>query len=270
VSFVDSTEWEDAVKYELLGPLRVVDGNRLSFISAQKVEILLAVLLIRANHVVTADQLMGDIWGGGLPRRATAGLHVYVSEVRKFLSRPGRPEGPIVTRSPGYMLRQGSDEIDYKTFSKLTDLGRQCMRDQRCEEASECFERGLALWRGPVLGDVGGGPILHSFATRLAESHMECTEMLVDAQLQLGRHRELVGLLYTLTAENPLRESFYRQLMLALYRSERRADALRVYQSARRTLVDELGLEPCTPLQDLHKAILRDNDDRLLGVYAGV
>jgi DNA-binding SARP family transcriptional activator len=241
----------------------VVDGNSRSFISAQKIEILLAALVINANHVVTTDQLMGDIWGSRLPRRATAGLHVYVSEVRKFLSRPGRPEGPIVTRSPGYMLRQGSDEIDYQSFSKLTDLGRRYMREQRYEEASECFEAGLALWRGPVLGGVDGGPILRGFATRLTEAHMECTEMLVDAQLQLGRHRELVGLLYTLTIENPLREVFHRQLMLALYRSERRADALRVYQSARRTLVDELGLEPGTPLQDLHEAILRDNDDWL-------
>ena len=255
------------MKYELLGTLRVVDGNSSSFISAQKVEILLAALLIRSDHVVATDQLMGEIWGDRLPRRATAGLHVYISELRKFLDRPDRSGGSIVTRSPGYMLCQGADWFDFQSFLELTDLGRAYLRGRRYEEASQCFENGLALWRGPVLGNVGTGPILHGFATRLAEARMECTEMLVDSRLQLGHHRELVGFLYTLTTENPLRESFYRQLMLALYRSERRADALKVYQSARKTLVDELGLEPCTPLQDLHRAILRANDD-LLTEYA--
>jgi DNA-binding SARP family transcriptional activator len=256
------------MNYELLGTLRLVDGNSSSFISAQKVEILLATLLIRADHVVTASQLMGEIWGDRLPRRANAGLHVYISDLRKFLSRSGRPEGPIVTRSPGYMLRQGSDRLDSQSFLELMDLGRKSLKDQRYEEASECFESGLALWRGSVLGDIGTGPILRSFATRLTEARMECTEMLVDSQLQLNRHRDLVGLLFTLITENPLREAFYRQLMLALYRSERRADALKVYQTARSILIEELGLEPCTPLRELHTAILRANGDHLLDVYA--
>ncbi|MFB6889761.1 BTAD domain-containing putative transcriptional regulator [Kitasatospora sp. NPDC056327] len=251
------------MKYELLGTLRVVDGERHSFISAQKVEVLLAALLINADHVVTADQLMAEIWGENLPRRASAGLHVYISEVRKFLARPDRAEGPIVTRSPGYMLRRGCDVLDSQRFLELADLGRRRLRDRSFEEAIDCFEQALALWRGPVLGDIGQGPILRGFATRMTEQRMDCMEMLVDTQLQFGRHRELVGLLYTLTAENPLRETFHRQLMLALYRSERRADALKVYQSARQTLIDELGLEPCTPLQELHRAILRTDHKAL-------
>lgn len=245
------------MKYELLGTLRLVDGENSTFISAQKLEILLVTLLVRADHVVTTDQLMGEIWGDRLPRRATAGLHVYISELRKLLHRAGRTDGPILTRSPGYMLVRGDDDIDAETFLELTERARKHMREQRLEEACECFEAGLALWCGPVLGDIGIGPIVSSFATRLSETRTDCMEMLVDAQLQLGRHRELVGLLYSLTAENPLREAFHRQLMLALYRSERQADALKAYQSARKTLIDELGLEPCAPLQDLHRAILR-------------
>lgn len=245
------------MKYELLGPLRLIDGDTSVFISAQKVETLLAALLIRADQVVTADQLMAEIWGERLPRRATAGLHVCISELRKILARHGRGEDRVVTRSPGYLLDSGGDTIDYRTFLDLTDLGRKQMRAGCWEEAGEHFERGLALWRGPVLGDMGVGPVVQSFAVRLNEVRMECVEMLVDAQLQLGRHRELVGLLFTLTTENPLRETFHRQLMLALYRSERQADALKVYQNARRTLIDELGLEPCASLQALHKAILR-------------
>ncbi|MGP3971960.1 AfsR/SARP family transcriptional regulator [Streptomyces sp. 6N223] len=254
------------MRYELLGTLRVLDGGTSSSISAQKVEILLAALLIRADRVVPTDQLMGEIWGEHLPRRATAGLHVYVSELRKFLHREGRAGSPIVTRSPGYVLCPAEDDVlDYQSFLKLIDLGRECMQTQRYEEARECFERALGLWRGPVLGDLGNGPILRGFATGMNEARMECVEMLVDAQLHLGRHRQLVGLLYTLTTENPLRETFHRQLMLALYRSERRADALKAYQTARRMLIEELGVEPCTPMRDLHRAILRADDPALVG-----
>jgi DNA-binding SARP family transcriptional activator len=114
-----------------------------------------------------------------------------------------------------------------------------------------------------VLGDLRNGPIVDGFVTWMMESRMECLEMLADAHLRVGRHRELVGRLYSLTAENPLREAFYRQLMLALYRSERQADALKVYQSARATLNDELGLEPCKALRDLHQAILAEDYDQL-------
>jgi DNA-binding SARP family transcriptional activator len=112
------------------------------------------------------------------------------------------------------------------------------------------------MWRGPVLGDLSHGPIVESFVTWLSETRLECTEMLIDAQLELGRHRKIVGRLYSLTAEHPLRESFSRQLMLALYRSERQADALDVYRSVRRTIHDELGLEPCRALQELQQSIL--------------
>jgi DNA-binding SARP family transcriptional activator len=257
------------MRYELLGTLRVVDGDSSSFVSAQKIEILLGALLVRANYVLTPDQLMAEIWGDRLPRRATAGLHVYISELRKFLSRPHRPEDPIVTRSPGYLLRLGSDTVDYQIFLDQTEIARGHLKEQRYEEASLHCQHALALWRGPVLGDIGTGTILRGFAARLNEARLECTEMLVDAQLQLGQHREVVGMLYSLTTENPLREAFYRQLMLALYRAERRADALNVYRGARRTLIDELGLEPCPALQALHQAILRA-DDRVLGAYATV
>ncbi|MFF7634694.1 BTAD domain-containing putative transcriptional regulator [Kitasatospora sp. NPDC008050] len=255
------------MKYQLLGSLRVIDGNSTTFLSAQKVETLLAALLVRSDHVVTTDQLMNELWGEQLPRRASAGLHVYISELRKFLNRPGRADSPIVTRSSGYMLRLRNDELDHQAFLDLTELGRRHLREQNHEEAVDCFERGLALWRGPVLGDLGDGPILRSFATWLTEVRLDCAEMYVDARLQLGRHRELVGYLFSLIAESPLRETFYRQLMVALYRSERRAEALKVYQSARSTLIDELGLEPCSALQELHRAVLAA-DDRVL-VAAG-
>lgn len=245
------------MRYEILGPLRVVDDNGSSSISARKIEILLAVLLIRADRVVTTDELIAEIWGEQVPRRATACLQVYISQLRKFLSRPGRPGSPIVTRLPGYLLRMGSDESDLHSFQHLASTGRTFLRQGRHAEASECFKRALGLWRGSALSDFSGGPIIVGYATWLAESRVECIEMLTDSQLELGLHRELVGRLYSLTAEYPLREAFYRRLMLALYRSECQADALEVYQLARKTLDDELGLEPCLALRDLQRAILR-------------
>jgi SARP family transcriptional regulator, regulator of embCAB operon len=245
------------VKYELLGPLRVIgeDGSRAS-IGAQKIETLLAVLLIRSGQVVAAEQLMTEIWGDRAPRRASAGLHVYVSQLRKFLGRCGDGDAPVVTCPPGYVLRAGAGELDHESFLRLVDQGRRYAREGRNEEAVAVFEDALAMWRGPVLGDQCHGPIVAGFVSWLTEARLECTEMLMDAQLRLGRHRELVGRLYALTAEHPLREAFTRQLMLALYRSDRQADALEVYRSVRRTINRELGLEPCRALQQLQQSIL--------------
>lgn len=248
------------MRYEILGPLRVIDTSGQSFISARKIEVVLTTLLIQSGQIVTPDQLMEEIWGCNPPRRATAGLHVYISQVRKFLERPGRVGNPIVTRPPGYMLHKGTDEIDFHLFLNLIEQGRALIRQRRFEEASAMLERANVLWRGPVLGDPSGGPILEGFATRMWEARLECLEILVEAQLALGRHREMVGRLYALVAEQPLCEVFYRQLMLALYRSDRQADALEVYRTARRTLNEELGLEPCQALRDLQAAILVADD----------
>lgn len=244
------------MRYELVGPLRVVDGDVVSFISARKIETVFAVLLIRSDEVVGFDQLVNEIWGDYPPRRATAAIHVYISQLRKFLYRPGRRENPVITHAPGYLLRRGRDEIDFHEFIRLVNEGRVLLREHRYAEASDSLEKALGLWRGPVLDDLRSGTIIDSFATWLAEARLECLEMLADAHLRLGRHREIVGRLYSLTAENPFRETFYRQLMMALYRSERQADALEVYQAARKTLHEELGLEPCEALRNLQRAIL--------------
>ncbi|MFB4308124.1 BTAD domain-containing putative transcriptional regulator [Actinomadura sp. GTD37] len=244
------------VKYELLGPLRVTEGHRHASISAQKVTVVLAALLIRADQVVGLDQLIGEIWGQHPPRRATAGLHVYISQLRKFLRRHGAAERAIVTRPPGYLLRLGADETDHRRFLALVERGKTHAAERRHDRAIARFEEAAGLWRGPALGDLRGGPIIEGFTTWLAETRLECLEMLSEAKLATGRHRELIGPLFSLAAEHPLREPIYRQLMLALYRSDRQADALRVYQTVRRTLDEELGLQPCRALQDLHQAVL--------------
>ncbi|WP_026411146.1 AfsR/SARP family transcriptional regulator [Actinomadura oligospora] len=248
--------------YEIMGSLRVVDEKGKYVIRARKVSTLLTVLLVRADQVVSIDQLMTEIWGEEPPRRAIAGLHVYVSQVRKFLDRPGRPDSPVVTRPPGYLIRLGGDDLDVRIFERLVARGREHARHGLHERAAADFEQALNLSYEPLWDDVCKGPILEGFQTWLQETRLECAEMLMESRLALGRHRELVSDLYQLTTEHPLREALHRQLMLALYRCGRRGDALAAYQAARRTLRRELGLEPCPALQRLQRAILA-TDHRL-------
>jgi SARP family transcriptional regulator, regulator of embCAB operon len=255
------------VRYEILGPLRIVDENDISIIKARKIELLLAVLLIRCDQVVSFDQIVAEIWGADMPRRAAATIHVYVSQLRKFLKRPGRKESPIITCAPGYELHLGSDDFDVHDFERLVSGGRALAQEQRHSEAAAAFDAALDLWRGPALGDLGNGVIVNGFAAWLEEARLECTEMMVDAHLAAGQHREIVGFLQALTTEHPLREAFYERLMLALYRSDCQAEALRVYRSARKSINDELGIEPCRTLQELQGAILA-GDDHLAGTPA--
>ncbi|PTA47671.1 AfsR/SARP family transcriptional regulator [Micromonospora sp. RP3T] len=244
------------MRYEILGRLQVNDGQRAATIGAQKVETLFAVLLSQPNQIVAASQLMDEIWGERLPGRAAAGIHVYVSQLRKFLSRFTGPDTPVITTAPGYVFDPRDGDIDFQLFERLTRLGKKHAREKRHRQAVSHFESALALWRGPVLSGLTLGSLLSGFAVHLTEFRLECTEALIESYLALGRHRELIGRLYSLIAENPLREAFYRQLMLALYRSDRQADALKAYQSARLVLREELGLEPCRALQDLQRSIL--------------
>lgn len=244
------------MRYEILGPLRVVHDGGERPIRAEKLAVVLAVLLIRAEQVVTAEQLMTEIWGEQLPQRAGAGVQVHVSRLRKLLQHCGQPENAIVTRSGGYILHAMGSELDVEAFHRLLALGRRSTAEGLHADASACFERALGLWRGPALGGLSAGPIVHGFRKRLSEERIECTEMLVDCQLELSRHHELVAPLSSLIAEHPFREKFHWQLMLALHRSNRRDDALRTYESARRTFDRELGLEPGHKLRELHQAVL--------------
>ena len=249
------------MRYEILGKLRLVDDGEIRTIGARKIETLLTALLIRADHVVSADQLVAEMWEEGAPRRSAASLHVNVSQLRKTLRRQGK-DSPIVTRATGYSLNLGEDELDLAEFRRLTRQAWASARSGQHAEAATACERALALWRGESDACYVGGPLVNGFWSWFDESRLECLELMVESRLLLGRHRELVGLLFTLVAEHPLRESFYRQLMLALYRSERQADALRVFQEARDTLRRELGLEPCRALHEVHRAILAA-DERL-------
>lgn len=257
------------MRYEILGRLRVVDGADTLTISARKIEVVLATLLIRSGQVVPLDQLVTEIWNYNPPRRATDALYVYISQLRKLLTRPGGDGNPIITRAPGYVLCPRTAELDFRSFQEYVNAGRAAAHGGRHEEAAAAFEGALALCRGPVLYELREGPIVSGFASWLEEVKLECTERLVESNLALGRHREMVGMLYSLVAEHPLHEPFYRQLMQALHRSERRADALKVYQMACRTLKEELGLEPARALRELQQRVLLADGARGARVVAG-
>jgi DNA-binding SARP family transcriptional activator len=211
---------------------------------------------------------MAEVWDDKPPRRATAAMHVYVSHLRKFLARPDRSESPIVTRPGGYLLHIGPDEFDLYDFQQLLQRGRTDVRAGRLRDAVEHFDAALRTWRGAAVADLRDSALVQGFVTWLDEMYLECLEARIESQLSLGRHRELVGELYSLTAEYPLHETFHSQLMLALYRSDRQADALRVYRDVRGVLQSELGLEPGRVLRELQGAILAA-DSRLDLLRAG-
>ncbi|MFC7883447.1 BTAD domain-containing putative transcriptional regulator [Streptomyces sp. NPDC057376] len=257
------------MKYVLLGSLEVRDYTRSSFISARKMEVVLASLLIRFRQTVSVDELGDEIWGARPPRRRTAALHVHVSQLRKFLREVTDGREPLVTRSPGYVLLPGpEDEVDSIVLQRFLTRGRRALRLQRYESASAEFGGALELFRGPVLQNLRGGPIVDEFASWAEEARLEAVERKNDADLALGRHRELVGGLYRLVAEHPLREAFHRQLMLALYRSERQSDALLAYRRAQEVLDRELGVRPGRALRELHRAVLAADDGLELGPAA--
>ncbi|WP_199487355.1 AfsR/SARP family transcriptional regulator [Actinomadura spongiicola] len=230
-------------------------------------ERILATLLMRSNQVVSSAQIIEEIWGERPPRRATAAVHVYISQLRKLLNRAANADAgtpsPIVTVSPGYLLRVGPDDLDMFVFQRLLRDGRAHMLDGEYHEADRVLEAALGLWRGPALSRLCEGPIVGGHVAGLEEERLECIEMRIEAQLRIGRHRAVVSELHGLIAEHPLNERFYGQLMRALHLSERRSDALRIYQRAREVINRELGLEPGPMLREVHGEVLAD-DERYL------
>src|SRR4051812_46028217 len=211
-------------------------------------------LLLHANEIVSSSRLLEELWADGPPNSGMTALQVRVSQLRKVLGTAG---DAIVTRPPGYVLQIAADQLDLHRFERLLgDAGRALQRDEAAT-AWAGLETALALWRGPALADFTFESFAQAPISRLEELRVVAQELRVDAGLRLGRHVELVGELEALVAQHPLRERLRGQLMLALYRSGRQAEALEAYQAARRTLVEELGIEPMHELQELEGAILR-------------
>jgi DNA-binding SARP family transcriptional activator len=226
------------MEYRVLGPIEALDGERRLPLGGPKQRAVLAVLLIGANRVVPSADLVEAVWPEGPPPTAATALQVYVSRLRKTL-----PAGVLETRPAGYLLHVERGELDVDRFQMLAG-------EARPSEA-------LALWRGAPVEGIELGAWARAEVQRLTELHAAVLEDRIDADLAFGRDAELVGELEGLVARHPLRERLRGQLMLALYRAGRQAEALEQYRVARSVLLDELGLEPDAALRRLHGAILR-------------
>jgi DNA-binding SARP family transcriptional activator/ABC-type branched-subunit amino acid transport system substrate-binding protein/streptogramin lyase len=252
-----------ATEFRILGPLEVLDGGRPVDLGGPKQRALLAALLVRANEVVSQDTLIDDLWGESPPATAPKTLQAYVSRLRKALAgaNEAAPSARLETQGHGYVLRIAPDALDAEVFQRRLDEGRQALTRDDPKFAADRLREALALWHGPPLADLAYESFAQPEIARLEELRLTALEERIDADLALGRERELIGELETLVERHPLRERLRGQLMLALYRAGRQAEALRVYQDGRRHLAAELGLEPGEPLRRLERQILEQDPE---------
>jgi DNA-binding SARP family transcriptional activator len=236
------------VEFRVLGPLEVVDGGGAVKLGGRNQRALLALLLLNEGEVVSVDRLIDALWGENPPRTAQTSLQNAVSQLRKALG-----SDRLATRSPGYVLRLGEDELDVERVRLLVAEART----REAEDRARLLREAEGLWRGPPLAEFAYDAFAQPAIGRLEELRLGIIEERVDAELVLNRHSELAAELEALVKEHPLRERLRGQLMLALYRTGRQADALNAYQGARRALLEELGLDPSPALQQLHSAMLR-------------
>jgi DNA-binding SARP family transcriptional activator len=240
----------------LLGPLEIELEGRPAPLGGRAPRALLARLLLDANRAVAVDRLVEDLWGEEAPASAVKMIQIHVSALRKVL-----PEGTLVTRSRGYALEIDPDAVDLVRFEALRREGQEALAGGSHELAAERLREAVGLWRGPAL-DEFDEPFAAIESARLEELRVASIEDRIEAELALGRHAGLAGELGELVARHPLRERLRGQLMLALYRSGRQAEALDGYRRLRAMLTDELGIEPSPALRELERRMLQQ-DPRL-------
>jgi predicted ATPase len=242
--------------FRILGPLEIAVRERPLPLRGGKQRALIGMLVVHANEVVSKDRLVDEFWRDEPFEAALNTLQVTISRLRKGLERDG-DESRLLTQAPGYLLRIELEELDAAVFERLLADGRAALADGLPEQAAEQLQSALALWRGPALADFRYERFAQSEIARLEELRLVCLEERIEAELALARQAELVPELEALVKEQPLRERFRFQLMLALYRCGRQAEALELYQQSRRTLQEELGLDPSPELQELERKILQ-------------
>ncbi|MFL5911332.1 MAG: BTAD domain-containing putative transcriptional regulator [Gaiellaceae bacterium] len=253
------------MEFRILGSFEARHDDGPVDLPGSKPRALLALLLLHPNETLSTDRLADALWGESPPATAPKALQVHVSSLRKALAPAGADAGAsLLTREHGYELRLDPERLDAHCFERLLALGRAELDEGLTARAASTLEEALSLWRGQPLSDLAFAPFAQREIARLADLRVGAEEDLIEAKLALGAHENVVGRLETLVEENPHRERLRAQLMLSLYRCERQADALCAYQDARRTLVDELGIEPGERLRELERAILAQ--DRALSL----
>ncbi|GAA1613350.1 AfsR/SARP family transcriptional regulator [Actinoplanes couchii] len=245
------------VEYRVLGPFEVLIGGQHLDLGGHRRQIVLACLVMEAGRVVPVNRLVTAVYGEHPPASARSQVQICVSALRRSLGADGR----IITRDPGYLLEPAGDDVDLKDYELLLGDARTAAAQGRRDDAVARYREALGLWRGPALEGIDSS-LLRAAAGGLTEQWLTAVEDCVDLELDLGRHRAVVAELTGLVVAHPLRERLRGQLMLALHRSGRQAEALDSYRAARRTLIDELGLEPGEWLQRLEHAILTSGSDR--------
>lgn len=262
----------DGLEFRILGPLEVVRSTSTVELPAPRARRVLAALLLRPRELVTTDSLIENLWGDAPPQTAENTLQVYVSQLRKVLEPERGPRGEarvLEHRAGGYVLHVAPDQLDASRFERLAAEGRSALEGDEAERASEVLRSALSLWRGDALAEFAYDDFARDESSRLTELRLAALEDRVAADLALGRHRSLVPELDTLTSAHPERERLHELAMLALYRCGRQSEALDHFRRTRERLLDELGLEPGPALQELERAILRQ-DPSLAGTAARV
>ena len=242
------------VEFRILGPLEVLVDGRVVALGGTRQRAVLAILVLHRDEVVSVDRLIDALWGERPPATAKKTVQVYVSRLRKELG-----EGMVATRGGGYVLEARPEDVDVERFTRLAGEGGEALERGDPDDASELLAEALALWRGPPLADLAYESFAQNEIARLEEGRLVAIEDRIDADLALRRHEALIAELERLIADHPTRERLRAQLMLALYRSGRQAEALETYREARRELDRELGLEPGPELQELERAILNQD-----------
>src|SRR6266508_2484144 len=240
--------------FRILGPLEVLSEEGVLDVGGGKQRSVLVLLLLHANEIVSSDRLIDGLWPDEPPPSAAKIVQVHVSRLRKALDGVG--DEILLTRGHGYELRVAPGQLDLDRFQGLLEDGRAALAADNPDKAAETLRNALALWRGPPLADFAYDSFAQGEIARLEELRLAALEERIEADLALGRHDAVVQELEQLVGRHPLRERLRGQLMLALYRAGRQAEALEVYRDARRTLADELGLEPIPTLRQLEQAIL--------------
>lgn len=251
------------IRIHVLGPLELQSADRVWVPRGPKIRKLLGVLALRAGAVVDLPTLAEELWDDSPPSTMSATIRSHIYHLRVMLRKEcGLPEVADLLRTEpaGYRLAMTPEQVDATDFDTLVRRGRALLERDQAAACAMALGRALALWRGPMLADVDRGPVLSRHATRLDEARLRAIELRIEADLRLGRHRDLVAELRALVAVHPLNEWLHGRLIEALRRSGRRAEALAAFAELRRTLVAELGIEPGAELRLLQQSILTSDD----------